>query len=74
MMTKWPLDLARNQFSKVVEQAQTDGPQMVTRRGRPAVVIVSAKEFSRMARPEESVLAFFAPLKNSGIRIERRRD
>ena len=73
-MTKWPLQDAKNQFSKVVEKAQTEGPQTVTRHGHPVAVIVSAKEFSRMARPRESVLEFFAPLKGSGIRLERRRD
>lgn len=73
-MKTWPLQDAKNQFSQVVELALTDGPQTVTRHGEPVAVIVAADEFKRMARPKESVLEFFAPLKGSGIRLERTRD
>jgi antitoxin Phd len=73
-MKIWPLQDAKNQFSHVVELAQTDGPQTVTRHGEPVVVIVSAAEFKTLSRPKESVLEFFAPLRNSGIRLERNRD
>ncbi len=73
-MKRWPLQEAKNQFSQVVELAQTDGPQTVTRHGEPVAVIVSAVEFKKMARPKESILEFFAPLKSSGIRLERARD
>ena len=37
-------------------------------------VVVSADEFKAMARPVESVVDFFAPLRRSGIRLARRRD
>jgi prevent-host-death family protein len=70
----WPLQDAKNQFSQVVELAQTEGPQTVTRHGEPVAVIVAAAEFKKMARPKESVVKFFAPLKGSGIRLERPRD
>lgn len=73
-MKTWPLQLAKNQFSQVVEIAQSEGPQIVTRHGQPVVVIVAADEFKKMTRPRESVLEFFAPLKGSGIRLARRRD
>jgi antitoxin Phd len=51
--------------------AQTQGPQTVTRHGEPVAVIVSASEFKKMARPRETLLEFFAPLKGSGINLER---
>ena len=73
-MKTWPLQDAKNQFSQVVELAQTDGPQTVTRHGEPVAVIVAVDEFKKMTRPKESVVEFFAPLKGSGIRLERRRD
>jgi prevent-host-death family protein len=37
----WPLQKAKNQFSRVVDRAMSEGPQTVTRHGKP-VVIVSA--------------------------------
>jgi len=73
-MKTWALQDAKNQFSQVVELARTRGPQTVTRHGQPVAVIVAADEFKRMARPSESVVAFFAPLRRSGSRLERRRD
>ena len=73
-MKTWPLQDAKNQFSQVIELARTRGPQTVTRHGQPVAVIVAADEFKRMARPGESVVEFFAPLRRSGIRLQRRRD
>jgi len=73
-MKTWPLRRAKNRFSQVVELAKSEGPQTVTRHGEPVVVIVAADEFKKMARPKESVLDFFAPLKRSGIRLTRSRD
>lgn len=73
-MKTWPLQDAKNQFSHVVELAQTEGPQTVTRHGQPVAVVVAADAFKKMARPKQSVLEFFAPLKKSGIRLARKRD
>ena len=73
-MKTWPLQEAKNQFSRVVELARKKGPQTVTRHGEPVVVVVSANEFKTMTRPRESVLEFFSPLQRSGIRLSRQRD
>jgi antitoxin Phd len=73
-MKKWPLQDAKNQFSHVVELACREGPQTVTRHGQPVAVVVSANEFKALSRPKESVLEFFKPLRNSGIRLARHRD
>jgi prevent-host-death family protein len=73
-MKTWPLQDAKNQFSRVVELARTKGPQTVTRHGEPVVVVVSADEFRTLARPKESIVEFFSPLRRSGIRLARRRD
>jgi prevent-host-death family protein len=43
----WQLQEAKARFSEVVERALSDGPQHVTRRGKPTVVIISAEEFSK---------------------------
>lgn len=46
----WQLQDAKQQFSEVVRRALTDGPQVVTRHGRDAVVVVSAADFARSRR------------------------
>ena len=46
----WTLQDAKNQFSAVVAAALAGQPQRVTRRGREAVVVVSAAQFDRLRR------------------------
>ncbi len=44
----WTLQDAKNSFSAVVEAALAGQPQQVTRRGKPAVVVISVEEFARL--------------------------
>lgn len=73
-MNSWALEQAKSQFSKVVQLALHEGPQTVTRRGEPVVVVMSAEAFRKLAQPKESVLEFFGRFRGSGLRLERRRD
>lgn len=45
----WHLQDAKNQFSKVVQKARTEGPQTVTLRGARAAVILSAEDYDALA-------------------------
>ena len=47
-MTDWSLQDAKNRFSAVVNAALSGAPQLVTRRGRPAVVVLSVEEYERL--------------------------
>ncbi len=44
----WSLQEAKNRFSAVVEAALAGRPQEVSRRGRPAVVVLAAEEYHRL--------------------------
>ncbi|MFD2816953.1 type II toxin-antitoxin system Phd/YefM family antitoxin [Paracoccus aerius] len=44
----WTLQDAKNRFSAVVDAALAGQPQQVTRRGKPAVVVLSAADYDRM--------------------------
>jgi antitoxin Phd len=44
----WTLQDAKNRFSAVVEAALAGQPQEVSRRGKPAVVVLSADDYRRM--------------------------
>lgn len=50
---EWPLQDAKNQFSKLVQKARTEGPQVVTLRGERAAVVLSAADYDalRAGRP-----------------------
>ncbi|MBD9527402.1 type II toxin-antitoxin system Phd/YefM family antitoxin [Paracoccus sp. PAR01] len=59
----WTLQDAKNRFSAVVEAAMSGQPQQVTRRGKPAVVVLSAAEYDRMrAAAAENRGSFIAHL------------
>ncbi|MCI5132717.1 MAG: type II toxin-antitoxin system Phd/YefM family antitoxin, partial [Candidatus Electrothrix sp. EH2] len=55
----WQLQEAKNRFSRLVEQAQHNGPQIVTKHGRETVVIISADEYRKLIRPEKDIVRFF---------------
>lgn len=44
----WTLQDAKNRFSAVVEAALAGTPQEVSRRGKPAVVVISVDEYQRL--------------------------
>jgi antitoxin Phd len=50
MKSDWQLQDAKARFSELVERALSDGPQHVTRRGVPAVVVISEDEYLKSER------------------------
>lgn len=50
-MTVWTLEKAKNQFSEVVRRALAHQPQLVTRGGRDAVVVVAKEDYERLVAP-----------------------
>lgn len=57
----WQLQQAKQHFSEVVRKALDEGPQVVTRRGDEAVVVISAQEYHRLARPDLARFLLHAP-------------
>lgn len=53
-MKAWPVQEAKARFSEFLESCIADGPQMVTKRGAEAAVLVPVEEWRRLqeaARP-----------------------
>lgn len=44
----WTVQDAKNKFSAVVEAALAGTPQEVSRRGKPAVVVLAVEEYQRL--------------------------
>ena len=61
-MTDWQLQDAKNKFSAVVEAAVAGDPQRVTKRGRPAVVVLGVDEYERLRRLERASAPALADL------------
>ena len=61
-MSEWPLQDAKNRFSAVVDAALTGEAQHVTRRGKPAVVVISVEEYDRLRQFEHTGSPSFVDL------------
>ena len=72
MKNVWQLQEAKNQFSLVVDNALTKGPQTVTRHGEPTVMVVSIAEFKRTKPRKKSILELFEPVR--GLELDVTRD
>lgn len=70
MSTAWQLQEAKNRFSEVVEEALHVGPQTVTRRGEPVVVVVAIETWRRLSEPSPSFKDYLrtAPLEGLDLR------
>ena len=51
-LPEWKLQDAKNRFSAVVDAALGGEPQRVTRRGKPAVVVLSCEAYDRLKKME----------------------
>src|SRR5216684_9279685 len=71
----WTVAEAKAKFSEVIDKAQSDGPQTITKNGRTTAVIVAADEWDKKTRRKGTLADFFAasPLRGSRVRIKRMR-
>lgn len=57
----WSVQDAKNRFSAVIEAARRE-PQIVTKHGKPAVVVVDAAEYQRLRHLERAEAPSFADM------------
>jgi len=54
MSDVWQVQEAKNRFSEVIERALRDGPQVVTRHGKPVVQVVAMDQAAvKVAREDD---------------------
>ena len=72
-MKTWQIQEAKAHFSVVVKEATYHGPQQITLRGEPAVIVISKKEYDKLTKPTLSFVEFIrqSPLVGSKIKIDR---
>lgn len=54
----WQLQTAKQHFSELVQRARNEGPQVVTKHGKDAVVVVSAEDYQRLSGDQPSLVEF----------------
>jgi prevent-host-death family protein len=55
-MKSWPVQDAKARFSELLETCLREGPQLVTRRGADAAVLVPVGEWQRLSRSAKPTL------------------
>ena len=69
----WTVAEAKAKFSEVIDKANSEGPQTITRNGRKTVVVVAAEEWQRKTKRKGNLAEFFAasPLRGSTAKVKR---
>jgi prevent-host-death family protein len=71
----WTVAGAKARLSEVIERAQAE-PQVITRNGKPSVIVVSVDEWTRKTARKGSLAEFLlnSPLRGAEVDLERLRD
>jgi prevent-host-death family protein len=69
----WQLQEAKNRLSEVVDEATQNGPQLITRRGVEAAVVLSFADYRKLVAKQEKLTAFFreSPLVDAELDLVR---
>jgi len=69
----WQLQEAKNKLSEVVDEAMQNGPQLITRRGIEAAVVISFADYRKMVAKQEKLTTFFreSPLVDAELDLVR---
>ncbi len=73
-MKRWQLQEAKARFSELIKIAISKGPQDITVRGEPAVVVISREDFDRLTKPKASFIKFMRSSPLAGLNLELKRD
>jgi prevent-host-death family protein len=70
----WQLQEAKNRFSRVVENAMKEGPQIITRRGVEVAIVLSYDEYEKMIASRGRLSTFFRDSPLAGFDLDLARD
>jgi len=70
----WQLQEAKSKFSQLVESAMHKEPQIVTKHGDKAVVVISFEEYTKITKPKTDLVKFLRESPLTGVTIETTRN
>lgn len=74
MDSVWQVQDAKNRLSEVIQRALTQGPQVITRHGEKAVVVVSYSEYEKLRKSQGKLSTFFRQSPLAGAELDLSRD
>ncbi len=75
-MAMWQIQQAKTKLSELIDKARSEGPQTITKHGKPSAVVVSMEEYESMRRNKPTLIEFLlheGP-KFDDLDIERSKD
>ncbi|HWE84610.1 MAG TPA: type II toxin-antitoxin system Phd/YefM family antitoxin [Terracidiphilus sp.] len=74
-MAVWQVQEAKGRFSELIEEAHNKGPQVITRHGSARAVVLSIKDYRRLAAHKPSLKEYLlGGAKVDDFEIQRDRD
>ena len=73
----WQLQTAKARFSELFRRARSEGPQLITRRDKEGVVMISDEQYQRLvgkAHQPKNLLQFFRESPLVGVELDFERD
>ena len=73
----WQLQTAKARFSEVFRRARVEGPQLITRQGKDAVVMLRVEHFEQLmgrSRPASNIVQFLRDSPFMGVELDLSRD
>jgi len=74
VIQSWQLQEAKNRFSRVVENAVNNGPQIITKRGVEVAIVISFADYQKMVATRGRLSTFFRDSPLVGIELDLTRD
>lgn len=76
MKRVWQMQEAKNRLSALVDEALRHGPQIITRRGTKAAIVLSVEDYVKLTEEKTSLVDFFqkSPLRGVDLDITRSKD
>ena len=76
---QWQVQTAKARFSEVFRRARAEGPQLITRQGKEAVVMISDEQYEELvgrSHQPKTLVEFFrtSPLLGVELDLERQKD
>lgn len=73
MARSWQLQEAKSKFSELIDEALSEGPQVITRRGVETAVVLSFSDYRQLLLNRKKLSEFFreSPLVGSNIDLQR---
>ncbi len=74
MTRMWQLQEAKNKFSEVIDEALTEGPQVITKRGVETAIVLSYADYRKLLLNQQKLSDFFRESPLADVELDLTRD